>query len=420
MQTSRVGSLSVAPLIMALLLLAMLFSGCNVPSLGTAGVPAERGETQPASDLEHDEEGDDRGQRQEQEHSSEHAGTSRSSGSSDSYDPTGAGRKGTVATSDDDRHGEAGRPGSSAGDAEQGAVSEGPHAPNELGVIPVLEFHRFGEQDGRWTISWELFRRTLRELYDEGFRPVNLADVVTGDMQLPRGYIPVVLTFDDGSPEQFVLDRTTGQPDPNSAVGILWEFHRQHPDWALSGTFYINKPAFGEASEEKIRWLFEHGFEVGNHTVSHAPMDRMSPEQARAEVGGLAAWVQRTAPGYRVTTLAYPNGIHASSLPDTVWRGEYDGEQYETKGAVLVGAGPAPSPYSKDWQPRAIPRIQVVDPDVLSNDADRSVVWAGWKSRLAEAGSYYVSDGDPSQVTIPEGLVDELADEYASSVQFAD
>jgi hypothetical protein len=75
--------------------------------------------------------------------------------------------------------------------------------PNEPGSVMLLEYHRIGEPEGRWTRSPTHFRDDLERLWSAGYRAVALDAFVTGSIDLPAGTSPVVLTFDDSSPGQF-------------------------------------------------------------------------------------------------------------------------------------------------------------------------------------------------------------------------
>jgi peptidoglycan/xylan/chitin deacetylase (PgdA/CDA1 family) len=303
------------------------------------------------------------------------------------------------------------------------AAQHGPFAPNELGEIPILEFHNIASPEGRWQSTPEQLRAILADLYTKGFRPVTFGEVVARAIDIPRGYAPVVLTFDDGDPSQFQW-APGGQgstPDPNTAVGILWAFHLAHPDWPAAASFYVNRNPFGSDSAAKVAWLVAHGFEVGDHTLDHVDMTTLDAARMLQEVGGLAAWVQGAAPGYRVRTLAYPYGF-SSKLPGTAWAGTIDGQSYHIRGALLVAGNPAPSPYSRAWNPLAVPRIQVADPATVTRVSDRALVWSAWEPRLlADGGALlYVSDGDPATVTIRPGEQGQLAaDVPAASVVVA-
>jgi hypothetical protein len=43
--------------------------------------------------------------------------------------------------------------------------------PNELGRIPVLEYHLLGDPESHWKVSTRRFRENLETLYARGYRP---------------------------------------------------------------------------------------------------------------------------------------------------------------------------------------------------------------------------------------------------------
>src|SRR5437868_3550137 len=57
--------------------------------------------------------------------------------------------------------------------------------PNRLGRVPILEYHLVGDKDSRWGRSRERFRRDLQLLYDRGYRPITVAQLVDGDIDIP-------------------------------------------------------------------------------------------------------------------------------------------------------------------------------------------------------------------------------------------
>src|SRR5450756_2587487 len=77
--------------------------------------------------------------------------------------------------------------------------------PNELGRVPVFVYHLIGDAEGPWTRTPANFRKDLERLYRLGYRTVKLSDYLSGNIDLPAGTSPVVLTFDDSSPNQFRL-----------------------------------------------------------------------------------------------------------------------------------------------------------------------------------------------------------------------
>lgn len=114
-------------------------------------------------------------------------------------------------------------------------------SPNKLGSIMILEYHRIGEPDGRWTRSPARLREDLERLSEAGYRPIALDALITGSIDLPSGTSPVVLTFDDSSPGQFRYLERDGrlEIDPDCAVGILEAFTRLHPGFGLNATFFV-------------------------------------------------------------------------------------------------------------------------------------------------------------------------------------
>lgn len=112
---------------------------------------------------------------------------------------------------------------------------------NELGEVLVLEYHLIGYPEGDWRRTPENFRKDLEALYQGGYYPINLRDLVAKDFAVPKGKTPVVLTFDDSSEGQFriIPDGKGWRLDPECAVGIMLEFSRKHPDFPARGTFFV-------------------------------------------------------------------------------------------------------------------------------------------------------------------------------------
>src|SRR5687768_10957051 len=111
--------------------------------------------------------------------------------------------------------------------------------PNELGRIPVLEYHLIGDKNALYERTKAGLRHDLEVLYARGYRPVNMVDVLDRKIDLPKGMSPVVLVFDDASPSQFRYVDKGGQLeiDPTSAVGIIEGFRKTHPDWPAKAVF---------------------------------------------------------------------------------------------------------------------------------------------------------------------------------------
>jgi Putative glycosyl hydrolase domain/Polysaccharide deacetylase len=283
-------------------------------------------------------------------------------------------------------------------------------APNELGVVPVLMYHQLlaaggGEYDG----TPSAFRKELARLYDEGYRPVTAADYASGTIDLPAGATPVVLTFDDSTPSQAAL-LPNGEIDPDTAVGILVDFAKTHPGFTPVATLYLNDEPFkaGADTGKLLTWLVDHGFELGNHTRDHANLSELGGKAVQRQLALEDRIIHEYVPTVKITTMALPFGIMPDD-PKLALAGSWKGTAYQFDGVMLVGANPAPSPFSTDFDPGMIPRIRSwPTPDLENGSAD-------WLDRLAaDPELRYVSDGDPRTISYADGAADKLAAPYAA------
>lgn len=280
---------------------------------------------------------------------------------------------------------------------------------NEVGQIMILMYHEIGEPEAEFCRTPANFRKDLETLYEAGYRLISMNDLLDGHIDVPAGCSPVVLTFDDGRGGQFRYIKKDGRQviDSDCAVGILEEFSATHPDFGLAATFYIFYEAPFEQSEfvqQKLSYLVEKGFEIGNHCYAHGNLRRLSPEKARRE---LALHVKRTReylPGYTVRSLALPHGQHPADMSYII-EGSFEGTAYRNEGILLVGANPAPSPFSVKFNPAALPRVRASD----LQEYVQGYGFHDWLERLLEnPKNRYISDGDPNMVVVPEELADQV------------
>ena len=212
---------------------------------------------------------------------------------------------------------------------------------NELGLVPVLMHHRVVDNvQSEFDMTPAYYRAELERLYAEGYYPVRTIDLVHGTFDhVPPGKTPVVMTFDDGSPGQFGYT-SSGAIKPTSGVGILVDFHREHPDFPAVASVYINQQPFGIADTAKaLGDLHGLGFEIGNHTMHHLDLKPLDAAHVQSEFGQLQAMVGQAVPGLRTRTMALPLGVEPRdhALAHT---GRYAGQRYINEGVLLVGAEP--------------------------------------------------------------------------------
>jgi peptidoglycan/xylan/chitin deacetylase (PgdA/CDA1 family) len=287
---------------------------------------------------------------------------------------------------------------------------------NELGEVPVLMYHRILPDGGsEYDLTPEEFREELQYLYDNDYRPIRTDQFVSGDLDVPAGTTPVVLTFDDSTREQFTYD-DDGEIDPDTAVGIMLDFAEEHDDFDATGSFYVLGSLFGVSAEDgadKLRHLHELGFELGNHTLTHERLDRLDAEGIQRELAQGAENVTDAVDDAEVTTMSLPLGIWPEDR-ELAARGSYDGYEYEHDGILLVGSNPSPSPFHAEFDGLAIPRIRSLPMSSWDADAQEDMFTSGYWFDVFEQSPErrYVSDGNPDTISFPEELGDQLSEEH--------
>ncbi|HEU4564464.1 MAG TPA: hypothetical protein VFS05_07445, partial [Gemmatimonadaceae bacterium] len=291
------------------------------------------------------------------------------------------------------------------------ASAPGARAPNELGRIPIFEYHLIGEKNAEYERERTQFRKDLELMYERGYRPISVSEMLDEKIDLPAGLSPMVLVFDDASPSQFRYIERNGklEIDPTSAVGILLDFAKTHPGWrnravfcmlpaAQAGrSFFGDKGIEGQKTEwryQKVRFLHEQGFELCNHTLYHARLDRAGEKVQEFIARGDMA-IDSVVPGYRVRTMALPLGMWPKNRElahQGSWRDPKSGKviSYRYDAILEVAGGPARSPYDPKFNPLSIPRVPVV-----GNVVQQTI------NQLEKSGTGYVSDGNPATVARP-------------------
>lgn len=275
---------------------------------------------------------------------------------------------------------------------------------NALGRIPVLVYHLITDKDSRWGRSHEGFRRDLQLLYSRGYRPITVSQLVGGTIDIPAGTSPVVITFDDASPGQLAYVEKNGvlEIDPNSAVGIWIAFNKAHPDWGMRATFCLlpsamaghaffgDKGIDGQKTEwryPKLRFLAKQGFELCDHTLWHARLNKYNDAVVQEQIARGVMAIDSAVAGYRVRTFAVPLGLwpkNRALAREGRWTDPHSGRvvTYKFDAVLAVTGGSAHSPRDASFNADSIPRIQVIGDNL-----------AGWLDRIEPLR--YVSGGKP-------------------------
>jgi hypothetical protein len=297
-----------------------------------------------------------------------------------------------------------------SGDISASPSRQGSRPPNVLGRIPVLEYHLIGDRESQWSVNREHFRRDLELLYDRGYRPITVSEMVDKRIDLPAGLSPVVFTFDDAPPSQFRFVERDGklETDSSSMVGIWMDFHAKHPDWANKAVMCMLPAAaaghafFGEKGIDgqksawrflKVRWLRDHGFELCDHTLWHANLAKYSDAVVQEQIARGSMAIDSAVPGYRVRTFALPLGVWPRNRA-LARRGSWTDPRtrkstpYDFDAILEVAGGPSRSPFDPKFDPLSIPRVEVFG-DQLEKLLDR----------LDRTGERYVSAGERRQAS---------------------
>lgn len=274
---------------------------------------------------------------------------------------------------------------------------------NESGKIIIIMYHRFAEEEkDEWTRSFDNFYEDLLYLYEYGYRTISLSDYINNNIKVPVGCTPIIFTFDDGTKGQFsFIEGEEGDlvVNPKSAVGIMEKFCEEYPEFGLNGTFYINQSEyFGTLGtrKEKLQYLLDKGFEIGNHTCTHIDFSKVvDPENIIEEVGALSNEVYELT-GYKINSLALPFGLMSKTYEENIIKGVFEGIEYDNKALLLVGANPALGPNNEKLNPMRLPRVRARGGN---KEVQYDLYW--WLERMEKNPEmkYYRLDNDESTNT---------------------
>jgi len=280
--------------------------------------------------------------------------------------------------------------------------------PNEAGQIMVIMYHGIsseGRNNDLERSAWA-FRNDLEKLYERDYRLIKLEDLISGNIDIPAGKTPVILTFDDGERSAFSLvEGEAGlEPSPNCAVGIINEFCREFPDFGKAAVFYINaykEPFYGAGSvEERFNYLIENGFELGNHTYSHVNISKLNKDQIEEELEKLDSYVNKYLPDYNMQSFCYPYGERPCD--DRLKPYVLNGRGYSYEIALKAGpTGTAGMPWHIDFDRLNFPRVR---------GTDYAKYDLGWYIKYYDNNPHlrYVSDGNRDVISVPESYGDKI------------
>ena len=299
----------------------------------------------------------------------------------------------------------------------------GADAPDEMGRIPILMYHSVGDKVGGRSaalvtrlglnVSSSKFRENLEAMHRAGWYPVNMRDVLSSQIPVPRGKTPVVLTFDDARKSQFYYLKD-GTVDPSCALGVLLAMHKKYGDeWPNRAVFYVlpeskfNPAPFGQKPlvDKKLKFLVDQGFEVANHSTSHHAMTHMSARQLEQEMEVCYKCFKTREPRVTMDTMALPYG--SAPRNHALWDVLLDGRSVDPSATyhnrcILMAWGDASyAPIDSRFDTKQVMRI--------GSEPGNIERWIAALKNHKGTLRPYVSDGDPEVVTVPASQTKHLA-----------
>lgn len=231
------------------------------------------------------------------------------------------------------------------------------------GVVSLM-YHSISQNRAasRWSLSIAKFRKQLELLNDFGWTTVCAHCLHGGTQNLPPK--TVVLTFDDG------------YADNLPAAELLEKF-------AMQATWFVVTRDIGQTAgwrdpdaeplplmnPSQLRDLASAGMEIGSHTVSHARLTQLAPEQIRSELHDSKTCLE-TLLNRPINSFAYPYGLFTDEIV------RITGETgYQTAFTTRTGFG------LQDNNSLMVRRVSVMSGDSLSDFArklafaDNDVSW---------------------------------------------
>jgi glycosyltransferase involved in cell wall biosynthesis len=243
----------------------------------------------------------------------------------------------------------------------------------------ILMYHGFGDSDeaaSRYVLPVRQFRRQMALLRLLRYRVVGLNEYVS---QLQRGTHRrlVVLTIDDGYDDAY-----------SRAFPVLVRFGYPATIFLVSGKIGASNDWDVESevsnrrivSREEIQEMRRHGIEFGAHTRTHRMLTMLSEMEAREEIQGSVADLEREF-GSPVRTFAYPYGEFA---------GEH--EKIVAGSEIAAGCGVDAGFNTIGTPVTGLRRIEVYGTDSITRFLLK--LWFGWVGR-PPASQESAADGTP-------------------------
>ena len=260
---------------------------------------------------------------------------------------------------------------------------------------PILNYHRFIPDRHPYSSGTKLrlsdFWSQLERLHAAGYSLISLDAYMNGDLRVPAGRRPLILTIDDAFFADQLSLTSDGQPSPRCGVGMLLEFSRQHPDFGFAVAMFANygDKLFGnietndwwvlgegweDALANTIAWGIQNEVMPYNHLYLHPRLDLTDDQAIHSQ-----AWLNDKALRDHLARIGQEQLIaqveNYIALPYGVWPATRGGRQLlmaytDPEGrpvrAVLEAGYEyqprfAPPPYAPEFDRFHLPRLSGIE-----------------------------------------------------------
>jgi len=209
-------------------------------------------------------------------------------------------------------------------------------------MVPILTYHSLDDTGSVISTPPAVFRAQMNALWSRGFQGIGLGELLDAwDRGHQRWTRPVVLTFDDAF--QNLTDHAAPvlrQLRFRATVFAVANYCGRTNAWP---TQTAGVPILPLLTMSELRELTGQGIEIGSHGLTHAPLDRLTPQEAEREVVESRSVLEAElkAP---VPLFAYPYGA-ADPVARALVRLHY-------RGACSVEMGTARTDADRHWLQR--------------------------------------------------------------------
>lgn len=288
---------------------------------------------------------------------------------------------------------------------------------NEQGHIMVVMYHGIKDNPPYHRLK-EDFIKDMTYMYEHDYRLISLESYLSGHIDIEAGMTPILFTFDDGLESTFSLIENEGDFDvnPETAIGLMEAFAEEHPDFGKDASLYIHANDYNfrdvGTPSDRLNWLLDHGYDLGNHSNTHANFKHLGQAALIKEIGAVEVYVDSVIPGYKLTAMTYPFGARpATDLLPVLNNGVYEGFAFDYKVAFREG------PSGQFYPPTHVKFDYLNAPRVRGSEGEVQDLWWFLDYYEENPSLKYISDGDPMTIVVPADKEVNLRDEVKETFE---